>query len=231
MSSDARQSRYREIRLGNPDLFGNPPDAPIRIVDDPQQIAEIEDAAGRRLRARGMPPAWGRTGVVFEDEYALLVRDPVRFASGATGTYVRSLAIGSPGVVVLPVSPDGVVLVRHFRHSTRRWHLEAPRGFGNAGSTPEADARRELAEEIAATPDRLESLGSVYPDTGATNSCVRLFIAHVTTFRAAGGDEGIDSARAIPPDEVGKLILSGEISDGFTICAYTRALLRGCFNA
>ncbi|MGP3928192.1 hypothetical protein [Streptomyces sp. 8N616] len=69
--------------------------------------------------------------MVYEDAYVMLLRDPVRFPDGRTGTYIRSVsAMQEPGCVVLPLLGGEVVLLEHFRHATRSWHWEVPRGFG-----------------------------------------------------------------------------------------------------
>jgi 8-oxo-dGTP pyrophosphatase MutT (NUDIX family) len=49
---------------------------------------------------------------------------------------------------VLPVLPSGqIILVLNFRHPTRSWKLELPRGGMQSGETQEEAALRELKEE------------------------------------------------------------------------------------
>jgi ADP-ribose pyrophosphatase len=145
---------------------------------------------------------------------------------GSLGTYVRSLVPATPGVVILPLLANRVVLIRHFRHATRQWHLELPRGFGSPNSTPETDARRELLEEIGAEATELIDLGRLHPDTGMDNSSVCLFAAHVTALGPAGVDEGISDLLTVSSQRLADLIRDGEITDGYTIATYARALLR-----
>jgi ADP-ribose diphosphatase len=226
----ARRSMYDDLRESFPELFANPPGAAFEILTDPADVATAEQTRSAELARVGLPPMTAETGVVFMDPYLMVVRDAVRTRSGAYGTYGRMISPGNaPGVVVLPRTPDGVVLVNHFRHATRSWHLELPRGFGTPGGENAADdAARELREEIGVDAGVLHDLGVLYPDTGATSTPVRLFLAEVTdTPMPAGADEGIDAIRIVTPDELGTLIGSGEINDGFTIAAYTRAVLRG----
>jgi ADP-ribose pyrophosphatase len=135
-------------------------------------------------------------------------------------------------VVILPRYRGDVVLIRHFRHSTRRWHLEVPRGFGTPGANPEDDARRELLEEIGVVATAVGSLGDMYPDTGQSGTQVHLFYAEVDDAPMVGAeDEGIDVVRLVPPAELAALIGAGTITDGFTIVAFTRAVLRGVLPA
>jgi ADP-ribose pyrophosphatase len=228
MDDETRRTRYRELRESLPELFVNPPDAPFAILEDPADVTAAEEETARLLVLNGKPAEWARTGVVFEDPYGLTIRDAVRTPGGQRGTYVRRINPGNAaGVVVLPVLDGDAVLVRHFRHSTRQWHLEAPRGFGEPGASPDEDARRELLEEIGATPTRLVPLGVVYPDTGQMATPVQLFFAEVGSYGAASAEEGIEAIRLVPPPELAELIRSGELTDGFTINAYTRAFLRG----
>ncbi|WP_331738270.1 NUDIX hydrolase [Embleya sp. NBC_00896] len=228
MNYKERLTRYREIRAALPDLFTNPPDAPVELITGAEEIRLIEEEAMRRLAAQGNPPEWGRLGVVFEDPYSVTLRDAVRKPGGQRGTYSRRINPGNaPGVVVLPVHPDGLILIRHFRHSTRGWHLEFPRGFGTPGERSEDDARRELLEEIGAIADTLTSLGSMYPDTGQMATSVHLYLAEISKYQLADKEEGIGSIQAVSSAELADLIRTDTITDGFTIAAYTRAVLRG----
>lgn len=225
---ETRLARYAQLRRDLPELFTNPPDGLFEILLEPHEVAAVERAAARRLVEAGLPAAWARTGVVFEDQYGLAVRDAVRLPDGRLGTYVRRLSPGNaPGVVVLPLLGGDVLLVRNFRHATRRWHLELPRGFGTPGCTPEDDARRELWEEVGAVAGSLVDLGVVYPDTGVSATPTRLFLTEVDGYGVPARDEGIAEIRPTPPAELAALISGGELTDGYTIAAYARAVLRG----
>src|SRR2546421_371902 len=113
-----------------------------------------------------MPVEWAQVGIAFEDQYAMILRDAVRFPAGSLGTYIRMVRKGTPGVIVFPIYQKQVLLIRHFRHATRTWHIEIPRGFGMKDLSSEESARRELREEIEATISCLVPLGRIYPDTG-----------------------------------------------------------------
>jgi ADP-ribose pyrophosphatase len=228
MSEAADDLRYRELRDRLPELFVNPPGAAVEILDDPAEVAAAERAKVEALRARGLPEEWGRSGVAYQDEWLTLLRDPVRFPGGALGTYIRAISMGGTyGVVLLPVLDGAVVLIEHFRHATRRWHLEAPRGFGEPGVPAEEQATRELREEIGAEVVRLVDLGVLHPDTGTSTDEVRLFLAEVAAVGEPDAREGIRALRRCPPAEVGALIRDGVLTDSFTIAAWTRAHLRG----
>ncbi|MEU1684817.1 NUDIX hydrolase [Micromonospora sp. NPDC005707] len=228
MSAAPDDARYRELRERLPELFVNPPGAAVEILVEPAEVAAAERARVEALRARGLPEEWGRSGVAYQDEWLTLLRDPVRFPGGALGTYLRSVSMGGTyGVVVLPVLDGAVVLIEHFRHATRRWHLEAPRGFGEPGVPAEEQAARELREEIGAEGVRLVDLGVLHPDTGTCTDEVRLFLAEVAAVGEPEAREGIRGVRRCPPAEVAALIRDGVLTDSFTIAAWTRAHLRG----
>ncbi|MFT2017385.1 NUDIX hydrolase [Streptomyces sp. 796.1] len=182
--------RYDRLRTERPDLFVNSPDG-IDVLLDPAAV----DAA-RRSAGPDEP-----IGVVYEDAYVTVVRDVVRFPDGAHGLYLRVLPRATgPGVVVLPLTPAGrVVLVEHYRHATRGWHWEVPRGMGEPGASGADSAARELHEEIGARPADLVPLGALHPDTGLLSSRVELFAARLLPLTGEGagatsGDGGAGSA-------------------------------------
>ncbi|MFC4150468.1 NUDIX hydrolase [Micromonospora mangrovi] len=229
MDERTRRSRYQDVREGLPELFVNPPGAPVEILLDPSDVAAAERSAADDLARVGLPASWGETGVVYMDPFVMVLRDAVRTPLGALGTYSRTVNAGNaPGVVVLPCYRGSVVLLRHFRHSTRSWHLEVPRGFGTPGGNAADDARRELLEEIGVPAARIEPLGLMFPDTGQSATEVHLFHAEIDDEPRIGDPaEGIDEVRLVTAAELAALIRDGAITDGFTMAAFTRALLRG----
>ncbi|MFC8765016.1 MULTISPECIES: NUDIX hydrolase [Streptomyces] len=200
--------RYDVLRGERPELFRNEPGG-IEILTDPAAV----EAAG---------------GVVYQDPYVLLVRDAVRFPDGRTGTYTRSVsATAAPGCVILPLLGDRMVLIEHYRHATRSWHWEIPRGFGTARLTGEANAAKELAEEIGARVRELLPLGSLHPDSGVSADLVLLFAARIDAVGSLETGEGIRGSLTLPFAEAESMIADGRITDGFTIAAMTRARLAG----
>lgn len=120
-----------------------------------------------------------------------------------------------------------MLLIRHFRHATRTWHLEIPRGFGTKGFSSEENARREIKEEIGATVSRLISLGQVYPDAGAQAEYNDFFYAEIESYGEVEADEAITELLTTPTAEFERMIRDNEITDGFTITAYGLAKARG----
>jgi ADP-ribose pyrophosphatase len=218
-----------------PKLFENLPDARYEILSDPALVSEAESSERSRLHVRKLPESWSRTGVMYEDPYLIVLRDAVRKPDGSLGTYVRTLpASGAAGAAVLPLLDGRIVLVRHFRHATRKWHLEIPRGYGEKGVSAADQARQELREEIEADADSLVHLGAFHTNTGSASDQVELFLAEISAFGSPQVSEGIDAIEIRTPLQVARLIEKNDASDGlavitdsFTIGAFTRAWLRG----
>lgn len=214
---------YLAFAKAHPALFVNPPGAGFTILLDEAEIREAESQMAQWLRAKGLPTEWAQVGIAFQDQYAMILRDAVRFPNGALGTYTRMVGDGTPGVIVLPIYRDQVLLIRHFRHATRTWHIEIPRGFGTKGLSSEENARRELKEEIGATISRLVSLGRVYPDTGALSEYNDFFYAEVESYGEIEADEAIVELLPTALSEFERMIRENEMTDGFTLTAYTLA--------
>jgi len=222
------RTSYLDLQNARPELFVNPSDGAIDILLDENEVRAAEAAAAARLREAGQPEEWARTGVVYEDQYFMIVRDAVRFRDGPIGTYIREMTLEpAVGSVVLPVLDGRVVLVRHFRHADRQWHIEVPRGFASPGATAVDNAHVELEEEIGAKAIRMVDLGLIHADAGASTDPVALFFAEIASYGDVEAAEGISGVSLVDPGEVARMIADGRITDGFTICAYTRAVLRG----
>jgi ADP-ribose pyrophosphatase len=216
---------YFALVSGHPELFANPPGPSIEILLGEDEIRQAEATVAERLAVRGLPTEWARVGIAYQDQYLLILRDAVRFPDGSLGTYIRAVSAntGTPGVVILPVCKGNVVLVRHFRHGSRAWHWEIPRGFGEVGFTAEDNARRELEEEIGAAGTRLTPMGPVNLDTDASGSPDELFYAEIESYGRPDVAEGIAELRAVSLAEFQRMIAKGEISEGYTLAAYARA--------
>jgi len=218
---------YFDLVTARPELFRNPEGAAFAILLDEAEIRQAEAHVAGQLAALGAPKKWAEVGVAFRDQYVLLLRDAVRFADGSLGTYIRIVAPENSfqGVAILPVWQGQVLLIRHFRHATRAFHLEMPRGFG---TDPDAavSARRELTEEVGASEIELTELGEVYADAGADSSAVALFYAEVASYGAPEVHEGITAILPTPLPEFERMIADGELKDGYLLATYARAKAR-----
>lgn len=221
---------YHALRERYPELFENPAGAGFELLTAPDDVEQCEAADAARLRAAGLPEAWSTVGLVYEDVYLRLLRDAVRFPGGHLGTYLRIVPSTHPrpsGVVVVPLVDGRVAMVRHFRHATRTWHLEVPRGFAGRGEEPEDNARREVSEEIQADVVELVLLGRLHSDPGMTTSQVDCFAAVCRSVGAPQAAEGITDLLLVTPEEVDALVAAGKVTDALTLAALFIARLKG----
>lgn len=230
--NDIAWSRYQALAATRPDLFVNGRDHPIGILTAPEEIEQAREATAARLRAAGHPEEWARPGLHYEDEYFRVLRDPVRFASGKSGMYVRIIppadTQGSAGAAILPIlGNDKVVLLNHYRHATRQWHIEIPRGFADSGETCEAAARRELKEEIGSEDAAWTALGQMHTNTGLSSDFAHLFLAHVKAWDPSKAKNEESEGLEMPLAQFRSKIASGEITDSFTIAAWARVVASG----
>ena len=217
--------RYREFARAHPEKFANPDGEIHEILHDPELIAKAQEEV-RSGRARcGLAGSDTRVGVIADDPYITLLRDAVRFPDGKLGLYNRVLV--PQGAAVLPLMGETVVLIRQFRHATRRWHYEAPRGIATLEHGVENDARRELEEEIGAVPRTLVPLGILHTSTGMTAETLHLFLARIDGYGEPDRAEGIASIECLAMDQFEAMIAGGDITDGATIVSFVRAKLRG----
>ncbi|MFJ4409500.1 MULTISPECIES: NUDIX hydrolase [unclassified Streptomyces] len=231
----ARLAAYDELRALRPELFENPPGAAVEILLDSADQDEVTRRTAESAVACGLSEDVGDIGVVYRDPYLRLVRDAVRFRSGRLGTYIRAVgdtAIG--GAAALPVLSDGrIVLLHHFRHATRAWHWEIPRGFGDAGEGGEATARREAREELGCEVREVVHLGAFVSDSGLSSIADQLYLARVDADDFSEEpdegalEEGIARRLALTPEAFHTMLVDGAISDGYTLSAYGLATARG----
>jgi ADP-ribose pyrophosphatase len=168
--------------------------------------------------------------IAFQNDHVTIFFDAVVFPDGKAGNYVRvQIADGHPGVVVLPLFPDGQIgLVRQHRYPIGQALWELPRGTAHSVDL-RAEAARELEEETGAA-GQLIDLGSVYPDSGTLTTKVTLFAARLTAADPFTATAEIHAVRRVAPEKLFEMIGSGEVADAFTICAATRAHLHGLFD-
>jgi ADP-ribose pyrophosphatase len=221
---------YEELIQKHPDLFSNQ-NSLFTIIKDFEEIKTWEKEKKWQLKTKGLPENWGTIGVVYDDPYITILRDLVRFPDGNKRSYFRILNSadlkGGKGTVILPVFQNKILLLHQFRHTTRKWHWEAPRGFGEPNISAENNAKKEISEEIEGTIKKIVSLGGFHSNTGIEGAEIELFLAELDSFGHTDLNEGIDYFKLFTINEVEEMIRDGIIKDGFTIGAYTRAKLRG----
>jgi ADP-ribose pyrophosphatase len=218
---------YSRLFSSRPRLFKNMENG-IEIVIDKQEVAFAEKQMATSIAA-DVPNVWRRVGVLYSDSFYTLLKDAVRFPDGRLGTYTRVVtnAKRGPGVCIFPVLAGKFLLVRQFRHATRSFHLAIPRGFGEPGVSVEDSARREVFEETGCAVERVEKLGIVYPDTGFLADSSTVFLAHVTGSPKPERGEAISEIIEINPDDFVHMIAKNQITDSFTLAAFSILICSG----
>jgi ADP-ribose pyrophosphatase len=217
--------RYRDLVKGQAELFVNPPGLVYEILTAAGEMSQAQEAAERSRKSHGLDVEDTRLGVLASDPYATVLREAVRFPDGSLGLYNRLLVPG--GVVVLPLLRGSIVLIHRFRHGTRRFAYEAPRGIAGEAESLETDARRELFEEIGAVAEKLVDLGEVATTSGIVGEVMRLFFARIDSVGAPDRHEAIAGIVCCTIAETEEMIVRGAICDGPTLAAYLRAKLAG----
>ena len=160
---------------------------------------------------------FSRIGIVREDQYWIWLRDAVYFPRGIPGTYDRlvwksALKSKSPGVAVLPILPSGhVVLNLNYRHATRSWELELPRGGIQSNETTEAAALREVKEETGLVASSVTFLGNMAPDTGVLSSIIPVFMGEIDSQEESNPEysEAIADVISFTKDELKEGLIQG----------------------
>jgi ADP-ribose pyrophosphatase len=232
--------KYQQIIEAHPSTIGrlgSYESGEIEILQDPVMIDACIKKTGREV------------GLVYEDRFWSWINDPVQFPNGSLGIYSRIIFPGTlsdfVGSAVVPLLEDGrIALNCNFRHATRSWELEVPRGFANAGESPEEAASRELVEETGLTAHKLHFLGEMAPDSGTSSALVKLFMAEVSKQGATAHDdsEAIEEIVFLSALELREALKTGVISmeikgeqkqvfvrDPFLTFALVQMQLRGLF--
>jgi ADP-ribose pyrophosphatase len=113
---------------------------------------------------------------IFKGRVFNLQRDQVIEPGGLKTT--REIVVHPGSVVVLPVLPDGrIVMIRQYRHAAGQYLWELVAGHKEPGEDPVEGARRELAEETGYTAERMTKLLDIYPSPGLLGEKMDIFLA------------------------------------------------------
>jgi ADP-ribose pyrophosphatase len=162
---------------------------------------------------------------VYEGQVISVRLDDVEMPSGRRVVY--EIVEHRGAVVIVPVTADGTVLmVRQFRQAVGQELLELPAGTIERGETPEACARRELAEEVGRAAARWQHLLSFFPSPGILTEEMHVFLAQ--DLRAAQAEREEEDLRIepLPLREARRRIGSSDIRDAKSIVGLLLASAR-----
>ena len=159
-----------------------------------------------------------RSETLYQGKVFQLRRDIVVEPGGVQAE--RDVIVHPGSVVVLPVFPDGrVLLIRQYRHSVGEFLWELVAGRKESGETPIVAARRELAEETGYAAKRFRKLMRVVPTPGFVSEWMWIFAAEGLTQGAAHpeDDEKI-TPRLFTMKQAEAMIERGTLRDAKSIC-------------
>ncbi len=131
----------------------------------------------------------------------------------------REMITHSGSVVVVPILPDGrVLLIRQYRHAARQFLWELVAGRIDEGESPRKAAARELIEETGYRAKRFRIFLDFFPTPGFLEERMFILLAEGLTEGEASPeeDEKIVS-RAFQREELEQMIHKRVIRDGKTI--------------
>src|SRR5258707_1041570 len=154
---------------------------------------------------------------IYEGPVFGIRRDEVIEPSGVQA--IREVITHPGSVVVLPVLPDGkILLIQQYRHATRQYLWELVAGRMDPGETPKVAAARELIEETGYRAKRLRVFLDVFPTPGFLEERMFLLLAEELTAGEAEPeeDEKIVS-RAYNRRQLEGMIRGGKLRDAKSI--------------
>lgn len=154
--------------------------------------------------------------------YSTVRVDTVRMPDGTDAS--REVVVRPDAVAVIPVTDDGrILLLRQYRHPFERYHLEIPAGLvDEADDSPEATARRELAEELEHEAGTLEHLATFHNSAGWSTERTHLYLGtdlRRTSLPEGFSREGEEAVMEVVPFTVAdalELAAAGELPDAKT---------------
>ena len=125
--------------------------------------------------------------VIYQGKVFGVRQDHVIEPGGVNAT--RDVVTHHGSVVLVPVLPGGILLVRQYRHTVGDFLWELPAGRMERGEKPVAAARRELAEETGYRARHFRLLMDVYPTPGFVEERMIVYAASGLTAGKTNFDE------------------------------------------
>jgi ADP-ribose pyrophosphatase len=126
------------------------------------------------------------------------------------------------GAVIIVIEDKSFVFVKIHRPAHAVDLIEFPRGYANNDESSQECALRELLEETGYLIDsvNIEKLGIIKPNSAILTSSVNIFLANVSKEnKVQEHDSEVIEVIRIPINEIKEKILSGSITDGFSLSA------------
>jgi len=216
---NATGERYRNLELSCRDFFTTPVNGAYRILTDEAMIGAAKAEAARFRARHGMTCDDLRVGVLADDPYVTAMREAVAFPDGRLGLYNRFIV--PLGIVVLPVFKTQLVVMYRYRHGTRSWAYEFPRGIIEPGESDATAVRRELPEEIGAqAAEMILSLGTIHSSSGITSETSAVFLARLSELGEPDQHEAVARIEPLSSEEFRRRVAAGAITDAPSLAAH-----------
>src|SRR5258707_2071846 len=121
---------------------------------------------------------------------------------------IREVITHPGSVVVLPVLPDGrILMIRQYRHATRQYLWELVAGRIDAGENVRQAAARELMEETGYHAQRLRVFLDMFPTPGFLEERMYVLLAEkLTAGEAQPAEDERITAKAFDPAALQRMI-------------------------
>ena len=151
--------------------------------------------------------------------------DTVELPDG--GTSIREIVDHPGGVAILALDEENrVPVVRQYRYAFSRVMLEIPAGKREVGEEPFLTAQRELQEEVGATADEWQDLGTLIPSPGCYGETLYLYLARGLQFGAVNPDEDeFLECERMAFDDLYQMCMDGRVQDAKTVAAVLKVKL------
>jgi ADP-ribose pyrophosphatase len=158
-----------------------------------------------------------RSEILYEGKVFGVRRDEVLEPGGLRT--VREVITHPGSVVVLPVLPDGrILLIRQYRHATRQYLWELVAGRIDSGESPREAAARELIEETGYRAKRFRVFLDVFPTPGFLEERMYILLAeNLTAGEAKPEEDEKIAAKAFGRAELERMIRTNFLRDAKTI--------------
>lgn len=180
------------------------------MTEDPRRLARAP------WRQRSSRP-------VYANPWIRVREDIVELPDGRTTLYGVVECAGAVGV--LPFLDAGtVVMVGQYRYVSHDFSWEMPTGAIHAGETEEAAVQRELAEEAGYEARHLRKLCAFHTSKSILRETANIYLAEgLSPARREADHTEFIEVRALPFDEVLRMVIDDEIKDAMTIVAVLHA--------
>jgi len=176
------------------------------------------------------PLPWNILSSTIDQSYRIFNIRTDRAISPRTGQSHEFFVLESrPWVNIIPLTADSqVVMVRQYRHGTRKTTLEIPGGLVEDEDTPRQAAIRELSEETGYSAGDVRFLGTVHPNPAIQNNECHTYLASQAVWT---GRQSLDEKEDIQVvhhrlEDIPGLITNGQITHSLVLCAFFHYFLQ-----